>query len=118
MASPGFPSADVRAMTARMLLRIFANATVLTGLFLLGRVICQAASGGLAAQYPALPAGLIGRGLFALGLSLPAPMHVIAVGLILQKKWLDRRWARFAWWAVVFSGCWLGTALVVKLVLL
>ena len=101
-------------MTARMFLRILANATVLTGLFLLGRVICQAAAGALAAQYPALPAGLAGRGLFALGLSLPVPVHVIAVGFILQKKWLDRRWARVAWWAVVFSGCWLGGALLAR----
>ncbi len=105
-------------MTARMLLRIFANATILTGLFLLGRVICQAVAGGLAAQYPALPAGLAGRGFFALGLSLPVPMHVIAVGLFLQKKWLNRRWVRAAWWAVVFSGCWLGAALLAQLILL
>ncbi len=45
-------------------------------------------------------------------------MHVIAVGLILQKKQLARGWARLAWWAAVFSGCWLGAALVFKLVYL
>ncbi len=105
-------------MTARMLLRIFANATILTGLFLLGRIICQATVGGLAAQYPALPAGQAARSLFALGLSLPVPMHVIAVGLVLQRKWLNRRWARAAWWAAVFSGCWLGLALMAQLILL
>ncbi len=96
--------------------RILANATILAGLFLLGRAICQAASGGLVSPYPTLPAGLTARGLFDLGLSLPVPMHVIAVGLILQRKWLDRNWARVAWWGVVFSGCWLGAALLVKLV--
>jgi hypothetical protein len=98
-----------------MLMRIIANTTILAGLFLLGRVICQAATGGLAAQYPALPPGLRAYGLLALGLSLPVPMHVIAVGLILQKKWLARGWVRPAWWAVVFSGCWLGAALLFKL---
>ena len=101
-----------------MLLRILANATILIGLFLLGRVICQATTGGLAAQYPALPTGLAARGLYALGLSLPVPMHVIAVGLILQRKWLDRNWTRVAWWAAVFSGLWLGAALLIRLTLL
>ncbi|MBL0714731.1 MAG: hypothetical protein JJV98_13640 [Desulfosarcina sp.] len=101
-----------------MLIRVIANGIILVGLFLLGRVICHTASGGLAAQYPALLPGLGANGLFALGLSLPVPMHVIAVGLILQKKWLAHRWARIAWWAVVFSGCWLGAALVIKLVYL
>ena len=98
-----------------MLLRIFANATILSGLFLLGRVICQATTGGLAAQYPTLPTGLAARGVFALALSLPVPMHVIAVGFILQKKWLDRNWTRVAWWAVVGSGLWLGAALLIRL---
>jgi hypothetical protein len=98
-----------------MLIRIVANITILAGLFLLGRLVCQAVSGGLAAQYPALPPALSAYGLLALGLSLPVPMHVMAVGLILQKKWLTRGWARLAWWAVVFSGCWLGAALLFKL---
>jgi hypothetical protein len=98
-----------------MLMRMLSNATILAGLFLLGRVICQAASGGLAAQYPTLPPGWRAYGLVALGLSLPVPMHVIAVGLFLQKKRLARGWARLAWWAVVFSGCWLGAALLFKL---
>lgn len=98
-----------------MLVRIVANITILAGLFLLGRVICQAASGGLAAQYPTLPPGWRAYGLVALGLSLPVPMHVIAVGLILQKRWLAHGWARLTWWAVVFSGCWLGAALLFKL---
>lgn len=97
------------------MMRVFANVTILVGFFLLGRVVCQAATGGMAAQFPALSSGLRAHGLYALGLSLPVPMHVIAVGLILQKKWLTHRWARLAWWAVVVSGCWLGTALLIKL---
>ena len=101
-----------------MLMRMLANATIMAGFFLLGRVICQAATGSLAAQYGVLPAGLGARGFFALGLSLPVPMHVIAVGLILQRKWLGRNWTQAAWWAVVFSGCWLGAALIIKLILL
>ena len=102
-------------MTGPMLMRIIANATILAGLFLLGRVICQAASGGLTAQDPTRPPGLRAYGLHALGLSLPGPMHVLAVGLIRQKKRRARGWARLAWWAVVFSGCWLGAALLFQL---
>lgn len=98
----------------RMLIRFLANGTILIGLFLLGRVICQAASGSLAAYYPSLPSGVAAQGLMALGLRLPLPLHVIAVGLILQKNWLAPRWARMAWWAVVFSGGWLGAALLIK----
>lgn len=97
-----------------MLIRVLANAIIFSGLFLLGRVICQAAAGSLASQYPTLPPGLGAQGLLTLGLGLAVPMHVIAVGLILQKKWLAPRWARMAWWAVVFSGGWLGATLLIK----
>jgi hypothetical protein len=34
--------------------------------------------------------------------------------MFLQKRWLAPPWARLAWWAVVFSGCWLGAALLIK----
>ncbi len=98
----------------RMTIRVLANGIVLIGLFLLGRVICQAAYSGLALPAASLPAGMGAQGLVALGLRLPMPLHVIAVGLILQKRWLAPRWARMAWWAVVFSGCWLGAALLIQ----
>jgi hypothetical protein len=39
----------------------------------------------------------------------------MAVGLILQRRWLSRGWSKTAWLAVVISGCWLGAALGIKL---
>ncbi len=99
---------------SHMPIRVLANVIVLIGLFLLGRVICQVAYGGLAVPAATLPAGMGSQGLVALGLRLPVPLHVIAVGLILQRQWLAPRWARMAWWAVVLSGCWLGVALLIK----
>jgi hypothetical protein len=81
--------------------------------------------------------------LYAIGLSLPVPLHVISVGFVLQRRWLSphgrrivwlapvplhvisvgfvlqRRWLsphgrRIVWLAVIISGCWLGVALVIK----
>ena len=97
-----------------MLIRILANGVVLVGLFLLGRVICQVAFSGLAVPAASLPAGTGPQGLMALGLRLPVPLHVIAVGLVLQKRWLAPAWARMAWWAAVFTGFWLGAALLIR----
>ena len=97
-----------------MSIRILANGIVLIGLFLLGRVICQAAYNAMAVPTATLPTGTGAQGLISLGLRLPVPLHVIAVGLILQRRWLAPRWARLAWWAVVFSGFWLGAALLIK----
>ena len=51
----------------------------------------------------------------AVGLSLPVPLHVISIGLILQRRWLSAGWSKFAWIAIVTSGLWLGVALVVKM---
>ncbi|MBN2432572.1 MAG: hypothetical protein JXQ27_13940 [Acidobacteria bacterium] len=49
-----------------------------------------------------------------LGVRLPVPFHVMAVGLFLQRFRLSPRWRRFAWWAVVVSGVWLGLALLAR----
>lgn len=53
--------------------------------------------------------------LYGLLLALPVPLHVIFIGLILQKKWLSPPMARFAWVGIVSSGMWLGVSLLVKL---
>ena len=55
--------------------------------------------------------------LYALALKLPVPLHVISIGLIIQKKYLSPVWVRIAWYAIVISGTWLGIALAVKLML-
>lgn len=99
--------------------RVFANLIVLTGVFLLAKVMCHAASGALVGRVLTGPQG---QGwlpqAFALGLSLGVPLHVISVGLVLQQKWLPSLWANAARIAVVVSGCWLGVALGIKTLVL
>lgn len=48
-------------------------------------------------------------------LALPVPLHVIFIGLIVQKKWLSPPMARMAWIGIVTSGVWLGIALAIRL---
>jgi hypothetical protein len=83
--------------------RVIANVVILVGLFFLARVL-----------YYGLPPGSPTQSAYAFFLSLPIPFHIIAVGLVLQLKWLSPLWRRAARWAVVISGCWLGLALAVR----
>lgn len=98
----------------RVLARIGASGIVVVGLLLLAGVLHKAATGSLVTE-------AFGRSrvswvylIYALGLALPVPAHVISVGLILQRRWLSSLWARGAWIATVISGCWLGLALGIK----
>ncbi|MGD8959896.1 MAG: hypothetical protein PVI27_08635 [Desulfobacteraceae bacterium] len=99
--------------------RFFANLVILTGLLLLAKVMSHAASGVLVER---VLTGSHGQGwlpqALALGLSLGVPLHVISVGLMLQRKWLPPWWARSAQMAAVVSGCWLGAALGIKALVL
>jgi len=94
--------------------RVTANAAIVAGLFVLAYTLCSAMSGSLAlrvftgAQRPWI------YSVYALGLMLPVPFHVISIGLVLKRKWLPPFWARTAWPAIFFSGCWLGAAIAVK----
>lgn len=91
---------------------------VVVGLFLLAGVIHKAAVSSLATEVFGRPPGSWTHQIYALGLALPVPFHVISVGLILQRRWLSPVWARGAWIATVVSGCWLGLALGIKTVFL
>lgn len=99
--------------------RGLANVVILVGVFLLLKVVYHSATGLLVDQVLPHPQG---EGwlphAFALGLSLGVPLHVISVGLVLQKKWLPPLWARTSRIAVVVSGCWLGAALGIKTLVL
>ena len=58
------------------------------------------------------PSGVVNA--WAFGLSVPVPFHMIAVGLILQKRWLSPEWRKAAWYGAAVSGLWLGLALGIK----
>jgi len=47
-------------------------------------------------------------------LSLPVPLHVIFIGLIIQKKYFTPPWQRFAWIGITGSGVWLGISLAIR----
>jgi hypothetical protein len=102
----------------RNIIRLIAKVAVVAGLFLLARVIYNAASGSLLVQiFPESQQSWVNN-LYAIGLSLPVPLHVISIGLVLQRSWLPPHWIRIAWLGVVISGCWLGVALGIKIFLL
>ena len=102
-------------MMNRNIIRLIAKAVIAVGLVLLIRVIFQVANGALAARlFPESPPTWLNY-LYAIGLSLPVPLHVISVGLVLHRKMLPPEWTRMVWLAAVISGCWLGVALVIKL---
>ncbi len=94
--------------------KFMANAAIIVGLFLFVRLIYGAANGSLVAQlFPASQESLK-HTVIALGLGIPVPLHVVSVGLILQRRRLPNSWARISLPAVVISGCWLGAALAVR----
>jgi len=98
----------------KMVVRVIANITILIGIFLLIRVLYHSLSGVLAQQYFAPSQVSVIQNVYALGLSLPIPLHIIAIGLALQLRWLSPIWARGTRWAIVVSGCWLGLALAIR----
>ncbi len=95
-------------------IRVIANVVVAVGFFFLVRVLYYGLDGDLAQQYFAPTKDSPIHSVYALLLSLPIPFHIIAVGLVLQLKWLTPVWARATRWAVVISGCWLGLALGIR----
>jgi hypothetical protein len=98
-----------------VIVRAAANSVVLVGLFLLVRVLYKATTGSSVVPFFVQQESLWIRELCALALNLPVPFHVIAVGLVVQRKWLSRPLARAVWLAVAVSGSWLGVALGVRL---
>lgn len=110
LAAAGRDSPDM----GKIVVRVIANIAILIGLYLLGRVLCSSFSGAAAQQYFGTAAVSGIQNIYALGLGLPIPLHVIAIGLVLQLRWLSPWWTKFARWAIVISGCWLGLALAIR----
>lgn len=102
----------------RNIIGLIGKMTIAVGLFLLLRVIYHAAGGSLVAQLFPESQQLWTKTLYAIGLSLPVPLHVISVGFVLQRRWLSPPWSRIVWLAVITSGCWLGAALMIKIFML
>ncbi len=97
--------------------RIVGTGIAAAGVVLLARALHDALTGTLAAEL--LPAGAASPWMHALAVAVgvAVPFHVIAVGMVLQRRSMPPRLARASWLAVVISGCWLGASIAVKLAL-
>ncbi|XPV75602.1 MAG: hypothetical protein ACNI27_13280 [Desulfovibrio sp.] len=95
------------------LFRIFASTVTAVGIVLLGVVFYEFYMGTLPEKF--FP-NLTGTKLHlpSLILALPVPLHVIFVGLIVQKKHWSPRMAKFSWVGIVGSGMWLGASLAYR----
>jgi hypothetical protein len=71
------------------------------------RVIYHAVSGSLVAQLFPESQQLWTNNLYAIGLSLPVPLHVISVGFVLQRRWLSPHGRRIVWLAAGGDYLWL-----------
>ncbi|WP_319541595.1 hypothetical protein [uncultured Pseudodesulfovibrio sp.] len=113
MIRPMFDSPALKGIV-----RNICTTVTIIGLCLFGLVCLDAYEGTLAAKYFSSSQIVAEHHTYALLLSLPVPLHIIFIGLIVQKRWLSDGLARFAWFGIVGSGLWLGAALVVKMFLL
>jgi len=103
---------------AKIAIMVVANIIVAAGFYVLIQILFHAASGTLAKTVFGSTPGSSSWDVSAIALSLPVPLHVISIGLILQKHWFSTRWAKVAWIAIIVSGCWLGAALFIRLFIL
>jgi len=99
---------------AKGIIRNVCTTITLVGLCMLGLVFYNAYEGGLVARYFPDVEPVARHHVYGLLLALPVPLHVIFIGLIIQKKWLTESMARFAWVGIVSSGMWLGASLTVR----
>jgi hypothetical protein len=102
----------------RVVVRAMGSGVVLAGMFLLVRLLHGVSAGSVTVDGIGWVQATWGRKAVVLALRLPVPLHVMSVGLMVQKRWLPPAEARAAWVSVVISGCWLGVALAVRLLLL
>jgi hypothetical protein len=101
-----------------LLFRACATVVSLIGLGLLVDVLLGSATGALGRELFPQSSGSLFWESAALALTLPVPLHVMSIGLILQKRWLAAAWRRVAWVCIVASGVWLGAALLLRALLL
>ena len=99
----------------RGFIKIAGNAIIVVGVALLIKTIYASVNGDLARElFPDWPGSALSNAC-AFALSVPVPLHVMAIGLILQYRRLTSGWAKTARFAIVISGCWLGVALGIKI---
>jgi len=96
--------------------RLLASAVTLIGICLLVLALADWQTGLLAEKFFPEATHAREHHLYGLLLALPVPLHIIFIGLIVQKRWLSPTMARFALVGIITSGLWLGAALIIKIV--
>jgi len=96
--------------------RIFATSISVVGIVLLIRMCYHIPTGDLVKNYNSGWEVNTRNTLLAIALFLPIPLHVISIGMIIQKRWLTLKMKKIAWYSIVSSGMWLGIALAFKLI--
>ena len=99
---------------AKGIIQNVCTTVTIVGFCLLGLVIFDYTEGALGPEYFPDVELVDKHHLYGLLLALPVPLHVIFIGLIIQKQWLSVNMARFAWVGISSSGIWLGIALAVR----
>lgn len=102
------------AFPARAIVRNICTSVTILGLCLLGVAVYNAWEGHLAVKYFPDAVHTAGHHAGGLLLALGVPLHIIFIGMILQKKWLTKPMALCARVGIVVSGIWLGIALAVR----
>lgn len=95
--------------------RLLMTTISVAGLILLTMVLMDWQAGSLAPEHFPNQDHRTIHHLGGLLLALPVPLHIIFIGLILQKRWLSPAWGRFAWVGIVTSGLWLGASLAYRM---
>lgn len=96
--------------------RIAASLVTVVGIGMLCFVFWDWQTGSLAAEFFPDVERQPDHHLKGLLLALPVPLHVIFIGLIIQKKYLSPPWAKFAWFGITTSGMWLGVSLLLRVI--
>lgn len=96
--------------------RLLASLTTVVGLCLLVLVFVDWSNDILAGEFFPDTEHTYKHHLGGLLLALPVPLHVIFIGLIIQKKWLSPPMAKFAWVGITSSGMWLGASLLYRMI--
>ncbi|MCK4775807.1 MAG: hypothetical protein KAT30_13510 [Candidatus Krumholzibacteria bacterium] len=101
-------------MRSKIFRRVFSGTLLVFAGFRLYQLVMALVadpSGATLAQDVGVPLSL------ALALRAALPLHLSAVALLMQRPFLPQAWGRTGWYATVISGCWLGIAFLIRLIL-
>jgi hypothetical protein len=79
----------------------------------IGALVSGSAGAGRYGSHAPAEGDVLSTALF-LVLYLALPLHLICVGLLMQRPYLPVPWPRIVWWSVVVSGVWLGSSFLIR----